>query len=155
MPWFFQWTTGPQCVWVCIKTCEVSVSLLMTAPVLQGPWGLMTSGNCDPRLWPLNLTCGGGGITSGEAGHKQHWLLNRAGCTAEDSHSDSRWSAADDSHWPRPLFTLRLHLETVRVHETLFFVMCHWQAADCWSPLIKNVWFAYFHSDLLGFTLIK
>lgn len=38
------------CVWVCIKTCEVSLRLLMTAPVLRGPRGLMTSGNCDPRL---------------------------------------------------------------------------------------------------------
>lgn len=60
---------SPVClgVWVCIKTHEVSVRLLMTAPVLQGPSGLMTSGKCDPRPWPLNLTCGASGITSREA----------------------------------------------------------------------------------------
>lgn len=42
---------------VCVRTHEVSVRLLMTAPVLQGPSGLMTRGNRDLGAWPLNLTC--------------------------------------------------------------------------------------------------
>lgn len=83
----------PQCVWVCIKTQEVSVRLLMTAPVLQGPRGLMTSGNWNPRPWPLNLTCGAGGITSAEAG-----LTAEQSGMNSNSHTDARRSAADNSH---------------------------------------------------------
>lgn len=66
MPWFYQWIPCLLCSWVSIKTCEVSVRLLVTAPVMRGPAGLMMGGNCDPRLWPLNLTCESRRRTSGQ-----------------------------------------------------------------------------------------
>lgn len=76
MPWFYQWTPCLLCAWVSIRTCEVSVRLLMTAPVMCGPRGLMMGGNCDPRLWPLNLTCESRGRTSEQARPttEQRWI---------------------------------------------------------------------------------
>lgn len=91
----WQWITRLLCVWVCIKTCEVSVRLLMTAPVLQGRRGLMTSGNCDPRPWPLNLTC---------ERQQDNIRRSKSDCWTErdqqqnDCQSDSRWTTADGSH---------------------------------------------------------
>lgn len=63
----WRWITRLLCVWVCIKTCEVSVRLLMTAPVLQGRRGLMTMETVTPDrdhwTWPVRDSR----ITSGEA----------------------------------------------------------------------------------------
>lgn len=74
------WISSAQ-IKVFIKTCEVRLSLLMTAPVqpgshrltMGGPWPQTVT--AEPDLWR----------PAGQRRGRRHWLLNRAGSTDEPS----------------------------------------------------------------------
>lgn len=68
------------CLQVCIRTCEVSSSLPMTAPVQPGSHRV----NDEGKPWPKTVTTEPDPWRQG----KRHWLQNRAGSTDEPNRVD-------------------------------------------------------------------